>query len=147
MQAKVLDPRLGRDFPLPGYATAGSAGLDLRAMLPQDTLLAAGETLLVPTGIALYLGEPTRCGLIVPRSGLGTKSGIVLANLTGVIDSDYQGPIMVPLWNRGQGDFLIRVGMRIAQLLVMPVERVALEVCTKFPPSARGEGGFGSTGD
>ena len=144
---KILDPRLreGR-YALPAYATEGSAGLDLRAMPEQDTWLKAGETLLCPTGIAVYLRDPNLCATVLPRSGLGFKHGIVLGNLTGLIDSDYQGPLMVPLWNRSDTDYLIPVGERIAQMVIVPIVRASFKVVEDFEKSPRSEGGFGSTG-
>lgn len=146
LQAKVLDPRLGRDFPLPQYATPGSAGLDLRAMLQQDTLLEPGQTLLIPTGLAIYINDPTLAALILPRSGLGHKHGIVLGNLVGLIDSDYQGELMVSCWNRGQDTFSISVGERIAQLVLVPVVQAQFELVEHFTASPRGAGGFGHSG-
>ncbi|MUT71870.1 dUTP diphosphatase [Stutzerimonas frequens] len=146
LQAKILDPRLGRDFPLPEYATPGSAGLDLRAMLQQDTVLEPGQTLLIPTGLAIYIADPTLAALILPRSGLGHKHGIVLGNLVGLIDSDYQGELMVSCWNRGQSAFSIAVGERIAQLMLVPVVQARFELVDNFDSSDRGAGGFGHSG-
>lgn len=146
LQAKILDPRLGRDFPLPDYATSGSAGLDLRAMLQNDTVLQPGQTLLIPTGLSIYIADPGLAALILPRSGLGHKHGIVLGNLVGLIDSDYQGELMVSCWNRGLSDFTIAVGERIAQLVLVPVVQARFEVVTEFVPTERAEGGFGHTG-
>ncbi|KTC42299.1 deoxyuridine 5'-triphosphate nucleotidohydrolase [Pseudomonas putida] len=204
LQAKILDPRLGQDFPLPHYATPGSAGLDLRAMLQQDTLLAPGQTLLIPTGLSIYIGDPglaamilPRSGLghkhgivlgnlvglidsdyqgeldtllapgqtlliptglsiyigdpglaamILPRSGLGHKHGIVLGNLVGLIDSDYQGELMVSCWNRGDSEFTLTVGERIAQLVLVPVVQAHFELVESFDESQRGTGGFGHSG-
>ncbi|WP_444815313.1 dUTP diphosphatase [Stutzerimonas frequens] len=146
LQAKILDPRLGRDFPLPGYATPGSAGLDLRAMLQQDTVLEPGQTLLIPTGLAIHIADPTLAALILPRSGLGHKHGIVLGNLVGLIDSDYQGELMVSCWNRGQSAFSIAVGERIAQLMLVPVVQARFELVDNFDSSDRGAGGFGHSG-
>ncbi|MBU6246618.1 MAG: dUTP diphosphatase [Xanthomonadaceae bacterium] len=143
---KILDPRMGDSIPLPQAATAGSAGMDLRAALDAPATLAPGETLLVPTGLAIHIGDPGWCGLIVPRSGLGHKQGLVMGNLVGVIDADYQGPLMVSCWNRGTGPVTIGVGDRIAQLLLVPVGQARLTVVTDFAPSERGQGGFGSTG-
>ncbi len=143
---KILDKRLEGLFDLPSYATAGSAGLDLRAMVQEDTLLKAGESLLCPTGIAIHLKDPNVCAMVVPRSGLGFKHGIVLGNLVGIIDSDYQGELMVPLWNRSNEDFLIKAGDRIAQMLIVPVLKAKFNVVGKFDESSRSEGGFGSTG-
>lgn len=143
---KILDPRLGDSIALPQAATAGSAGMDLRAALDAPATLAPGETLLVPTGLAIHIGDPGWCGLIVPRSGLGHKQGLVMGNLVGVIDADYQGPLMVSCWNRGTAAVTIGVGDRIAQLLLVPVGQARLAVVDDFAPSARGQGGFGSTG-
>ncbi|KZX65220.1 dUTP diphosphatase [Stutzerimonas frequens] len=146
LQAKILDPRLGRDFPLPEYATPGSAGLDLRAMLQQDTVLEPGQTLLIPTGLAIHIADPTLAALVLPRSGLGHKHGIVLGNLVGLIDSDYQGELMVSCWNRGQSAFSIAVGERIAQLMLVPVVQARFELVDNFDSSDRGAGGFGHSG-
>ncbi|WP_313409076.1 dUTP diphosphatase [Stutzerimonas kunmingensis] len=146
LQAKILDPRLGQDFPLPEYATPGSAGLDLRAMLQSDTVLEPGQTLLIPTGIAIHIGDPGLTALILPRSGLGHKHGIVLGNLVGLIDSDYQGELMVSCWNRGQSAFTIAVGERIAQLMLVPVVQARFELVDSFDSSDRGAGGFGHSG-
>ncbi|GAB6390120.1 dUTP diphosphatase [Stutzerimonas marianensis] len=146
LQAKVLDPRLGRDFPLPTYATAGSAGLDLRAMLQQDLVLEPGQTVLLPTGLSIHIGDPTLAALILPRSGLGHKHGIVLGNLVGLIDSDYQGELMVSCWNRGQSSFTIAVGERVAQLMLVPVIQAQFELVSEFDSSDRGAGGFGHSG-
>jgi len=143
---KVLDPRLGRDFPLPDYATASSAGMDLRALCDGTLVLAPGEAQLVPTGMAIHIGDPGLCAVILPRSGLGHKQGLVLGNLVGLIDADYQGPLMVSLWNRGGNKQSIEVGDRIAQLVFMPVARVRFTVVEQFEQSARGVGGFGHTG-
>ena len=146
VELKILDPRLGDAIALPEPATAGSAGMDLRAALEAPLTLAPGETALVPTGFALHIGDPNWCALIVPRSGLGHKHGLVMGNLVGVIDADYQGPLMVSCWNRGSADVTIGVGDRIAQLLLVPVAQARLNVVAEFTPSARGQGGFGSTG-
>ncbi len=146
LQAKILDPRLGRDFPLPEYATPGSAGLDLRAMLQQDTVLEPGQTLLIPTGLAIHIADPTLAALVLPRSGLGHKHGIVLGNLVGLIDSDYQGELLVSCWNRGQSAFTIAVGERIAQLMLVPVVQARFELVDSFDSSDRGAGGFGHSG-
>ena len=146
LQAKILDPRIGTDFPLPQYATPGSAGLDLRAMLEQDTVIKPGETLLIPTGLSVYIGDPGLAALILPRSGLGHKHGIVLGNLVGLIDSDYQGPLMVSCWNRGQADFTMVVGERLAQLVLVPVVQAHFELVEEFDETQRGTGGFGHSG-
>lgn len=146
LQAKILDPRLGQDFPLPHYATPGSAGLDLRAMLQQDTVLAPGQTLLIPTGLSIYIGDPALAAMILPRSGLGHKHGIVLGNLVGLIDSDYQGELMVSCWNRGHSAFTLTVGERIAQLVLVPVVQAHFELVDSFDESQRGTGGFGHSG-
>ena len=146
LQAKILDPRLGQDFPLPEYATPGSAGLDLRAMLQQDAVLEPGQTLLIPTGLAIHIGDPGLAALILPRSGIGHKHGIVLGNLVGLIDSDYQGELMVSCWNRGQSAFTIAVGERIAQLMLVPVVQARFELVDSFDSSDRGAGGFGHSG-
>jgi dUTP pyrophosphatase len=146
LQIKVLDPRLGSDFPLPNYATAGSAGLDLRAMLDQPLELQPGATELLPTGLAIHIGEPGIAAMILPRSGLGHNHGIVLGNLVGLIDSDYQGELLVSCWNRGQKTFQIAVGERIAQLVLVPILRAHFELVDSFTASDRGTGGFGHTG-
>lgn len=146
VELKVLDTRLGVSIPLPQAATPGSAGMDLRAALDRPLTLAPGETALVPTGIAIHIGDPGWCGLIVPRSGLGHKHGLVMGNLVGVIDADYQGPLFISCWNRGTEPYTMAVGDRIAQLLLVPVGLARLRVVTEFAPSERGSGGFGSTG-
>jgi dUTP pyrophosphatase len=146
MQVRLLDPRLGREFPMPHYATPGSAGLDLRACLDAPLTLAPGQAELVPTGMAIHLDDPTLAAVLLPRSGLGHKHGIVLGNLVGLIDSDYQGQVMVSCWNRGQGAYTIAPGERIAQLVVVPVVQVELDVVGQFAESERGAGGFGSSG-
>lgn len=146
LQARILDPRLGRDFPLPHYATSGSAGLDLRAMLKEDTLIEPGRTLLIPTGLAIHIADPGLAALILPRSGLGHKHGIVLGNLVGLIDSDYQGELMVSCWNRGNCSFSIAIGERIAQLVLVPVVQARFELVDTFDESTRGAGGFGHSG-
>lgn len=146
LQLKVLDPRIGNEFPLPAYATDGSAGMDLRAMLDAPLDLAPGETELIPTGIAIHIGDPDLAAVILPRSGLGHKHGIVLGNLVGLIDSDYQGQLFVSCWNRGQESFRVEVGERIAQLMLMPVVRAEFEVVDSFDESERGAGGFGHSG-
>lgn len=146
LKVRVLDPRLGSTWPLPAYATAGSAGLDLRALPDAPLVLEPGATALIPTGLAIHLGDPGLAAVILPRSGLGHKHGIVLGNLVGLIDSDYQGQLMVSCWNRSAQAFTIQPGERIAQLVVVPVVQVALEVVPAFEDSARGSGGFGHTG-
>ncbi len=146
IQVKILDPRIGTEFPLPDYATPGSAGMDLRACLDQPLTLAPGETQLLPTGIAIHMGRSDMAAVILPRSGLGHKHGIVLGNLVGLIDSDYQGPLMVSCWNRGQEAFTVQVGERIAQLVFVPIVQARFEVVEAFEQSERGEGGFGSSG-
>ena len=146
LQVRVLDPRLGRDWPLPAYATEGSAGLDLRACLAAALVLEPGRTELVPTGLAIHLDDPGLAAVLLPRSGLGHKHGIVLGNLVGLIDSDYQGQVMASVWNRGAASFTIEPGERIAQLVVVPVVQVRLEVVEAFTTSERGAGGFGSSG-
>ena len=146
LQVKLLDPRFGGEWPLPAYATEHSAGLDLRAALDAPLLLAPGETALVPSGLAIHIGDPGLCAVILPRSGLGHKHGIVLGNGTGLIDAEYQGPLMISTWNRGDAAYTISPGDRIAQLVLLPIVRAALQVVDTFEESARGEGGFGHTG-
>lgn len=146
LQAKILDPRLGTDFPMPAYATPGSAGLDLRAMLKEDLTLEPGQTVLIPTGLAIHVADPGLAALILPRSGLGHKHGIVLGNLVGLIDSDYQGELMVSCWNRGTTAFKMAIGERIAQLVLVPVIQAHFEVVEEFDDSERGAGGFGHSG-
>ena len=146
IQLKILDSRIGSDFPLPAYATAGSAGMDLRACIDAALVLEPGQTELVPTGISIYIADHTLAATLLPRSGLGHKHGVVLGNLVGLIDSDYQGPLMVSMWNRGECAFTIEPGERIAQMVFVPVVQVAFDVVDEFVVSARGEGGFGSSG-
>ena len=146
LRVRILDARVGREFPLPAYATGGSAGLDLRACLDAPLVLAPGRAELIPTGLAIHLDDPGLAAVILPRSGLGHKHGIVLGNLVGLIDSDYQGQLMVSCWNRGTEPFTIRAGERIAQLVVVPVVQVELEVVPDFVASQRGAGGFGHSG-
>jgi len=146
VELKILDERVGSEFPLPAYATDGAAGLDLRAMLDETTVIAPGETILIATGIAIHIGDPAFAAVILPRSGLGHKHGIVLGNLVGLIDSDYQGPLMVSCWNRSQQEFTVEPGDRIAQLVFVPVVQAELEVVKEFVATARGDGGFGSSG-
>jgi len=146
VQLKILDPRIGKELPLPAYATDGSAGLDLRAVLDAPLKLEPGATTLIRTGLAIYIADPNLAAVILPRSGLGHKHGIVLGNLVGLIDSDYQGELMVSCWNRGQTAFVIEPGERIAQLVLVPVAQAAFELVDSFHASERGAGGFGSTG-
>jgi dUTP pyrophosphatase len=146
IQLKILDPRVGRDFPLPQYATEGSAGLDLRALLDAPQALAPGATVLVRTGLAIYIGDSGYAAVILPRSGLGHKHGIVLGNLVGLIDSDYQGELMLSCWNRGSAQFVIEPGERMAQLVIVPVAQAEFQVVEAFEDTARGTGGFGHTG-
>jgi dUTP pyrophosphatase len=146
LQVRVLDPRIGRDYPLPQYATSGSAGVDLRACIDSAIELKPGDTQLIPSGIAIHLSDPGYAAIVLPRSGLGHKHGIVLGNLVGLIDSDYQGQIFVSVWNRGQTTFTIQPGERIAQLVVVPVVQVEFDVVNEFTASERGAGGFGSSG-
>jgi dUTP pyrophosphatase len=146
LELKVLDARFGDEWPLPAYATAGSAGLDLRAALDATLVLQPGDTALVPSGLAIHLGDPGLCAVILPRSGLGHKHGIVLGNGTGLIDADYQGPLLVSVWNRGREAFTMQPGDRIAQLVVLPIVRATLQVVEEFETSERGTGGFGHTG-
>ena len=146
IELKVLDPRIGDSIDLPAYATAASAGMDLRACLDAPLDLAAGASTLVPTGLAIHIGDPGLCALILPRSGLGHRHGIVLGNLTGLIDADYQGPLMVSLWNRSAQTYQVQPGERIAQLVFMPVARAGFRLVDDFAASDRGEGGFGHTG-
>ena len=146
VQLKLLDPRLGREIPLPQYATPGAAGMDLRAALDGALVLAPGASALVPTGLAIHIADPGHCAVILPRSGLGHRHGLVLGNLVGLIDADYQGPLMISCWNRSDTAFTIAVGDRIAQLVFLPVARAAFHVVEEFAASERGSGGFGSTG-
>ncbi len=146
IQAQILDSRLGTEFPLPEYATKGSAGLDLRAMLNGDLQLEPGQTVLIPTGLAIYIEDPSLAAMILPRSGLGHKHGIVLGNLVGLIDSDYQGQLQISCWNRGSSSFTITPGDRIAQLVLVPVIQAQLDITDNFMESERAAGGFGHTG-
>lgn len=146
VQLKILNPKLGEEIPLPQYATQGSAGLDLRACLDEPLTVLPGMTHLIPTGLAIYIENPRLAAIILPRSGLGHKHGIVLGNLVGLIDSDYQGELMVSCWNRGKEPFTMAVGERIAQLVIVPVVQAQFEIVTAFQSSSRGEGGFGHTG-
>ncbi|SOD54843.1 deoxyuridine 5'-triphosphate nucleotidohydrolase [Pseudoxanthomonas wuyuanensis] len=146
IEVKLLDPRFGDLWPLPAYATEASAGLDLRAALESPLTLEPGDAALVPSGIAMHLSDPQLCAVVLPRSGLGHRHGIVLGNGTGLIDADYQGPLLISVWNRGHESFTIQPGDRIAQLVVLPVTRVSLQVVDTFADSTRGAGGFGHTG-
>lgn len=146
IELKILDARIGTEYPLPEYATVGSAGLDLRALLDAPLTLAPGDTHLIPTGIAIHIADANLCATILPRSGLGHKHGIVLGNLVGLIDSDYQGQLMVSTWNRGNNTFTIQPGDRIAQLVFMPVVQADFSIVADFDQSERGEGGFGHSG-
>lgn len=146
IEVKLLDPRFGDEWPLPAYATAASAGMDLRAALEAPLTLDSGDTALVPSGISIHLADPHLCAVVLPRSGLGHRHGIVLGNGTGLIDADYQGPLLISVWNRSAEAFTIQPGDRIAQLVVLPITRVSLQVVDTFADSARGEGGFGHTG-
>ncbi len=150
LQVKIIDPRIGKEIPLPEYATDGSAGLDLRACLPAEfnagKTIEPGETFLIPTGMAIYVADPSLAAIILPRSGLGHKHGIVLGNLVGLIDSDYQGQLFVSCWNRGDTAFEIQSGDRIAQLVIVPVVQAEFEIVDDFTETDRGEGGFGSSG-
>ncbi len=146
IELKILDERLGKAIPLPCYATPGAAGLDLRACLDRPLTLEPGETALIPTGLAIHIADPGLAAVLLPRSGLGHRHGIVLGNLVGLIDSDYQGEVMVSCWNRGRAPFTIEVGERIAQMVFVPVVQVDFVQVDEFSPSERGEGGFGHTG-
>lgn len=143
---KILDPRMGADFPLPAPATDGSAGVDLRAMVETPVTLEPGQAELIPTGLSIHIDDPGYAGMILPRSGLGHKHGLVLGNLVGLIDADYQGPLMVSCWNRGQHAYTLEVGERLAQLVIVPVARPRFRVVEAFGSSERGAGGFGSSG-
>lgn len=146
IELKILDSRIGSQFPLPAYATPGSAGMDLRAMLDTTLVIAPGETQLIPTGIAVHVADPSLAAVILPRSGLGHKHGIVLGNLVGLIDSDYQGPLMVSCWNRSNEPFSLEIGDRLAQLVFVPVVQAEFKLVDEFDSSDRGEGGFGHSG-
>lgn len=146
IELKILDPRVGNEFPLPNYATDGSAGMDLRAILDEPLEINPGETHLLPTGIAIHIGDPSLAAVLLPRSGLGHKHGIVLGNLVGLIDSDYQGQLMVSCWNRGDKAFVVEPGERIAQMVIVPVVQPEFHIVEAFEESHRGTGGFGSTG-
>ena len=146
LKVRILDARIGKEFPLPQYATGGSAGLDLRACLDKPLELEPGKAELVPTGLAIYVEDPGLAAVVLPRSGLGHKHGIVLGNLVGLIDSDYQGQLMVSVWNRGRETYTVQPGERVAQLVIVPVVQVALEVVEDFTATTRGAGGFGHSG-
>lgn len=146
LQVKLLDPRLGQEIPLPHYATSGSAGLDLRACIDAPLTIQPGETQLIATGMAIYIEDPSLAAMILPRSGLGHKHGIVLGNLVGLIDSDYQGELMVSCWNRGQQAFTLEVGERLAQLILVPVVQAEFNFVNEFVATERGAGGFGHSG-
>jgi dUTP pyrophosphatase len=146
IQLQILDPRVGEDIPLPAYATDGSAGMDMRACLEEPLTIHPGETHLIPTGIAIHINDPNLAAVLLPRSGLGHKHGIVLGNLTGLIDSDYQGQVFVSCWNRGKDTFTVNPGERIAQMVFVPVVQAEFEIVESFTSSDRGEGGFGHTG-
>ena len=146
LKVRILDARIGKEFPLPQYATSGSAGLDLRACIDQPLLLEPGKAELLPTGLSIYVEDPGLAAVILPRSGLGHKHGVVLGNLVGLIDSDYQGPLMVSVWNRGREPYTVQPGERIAQLIVVPVVQMELEVVQDFAATSRGAGGFGHSG-
>jgi dUTP pyrophosphatase len=146
VKLRILDARIGREFPLPQHATAGAAGMDLRACLTEPLVLQAGAAELISTGISIYVEDPTLAALLLPRSGLGHKHGIVLGNLVGLIDSDYQGPLMVSCWNRGSAPFTVNPGDRIAQMVIVPVVHADFEVVEEFTSTSRGAGGFGSSG-
>ncbi|MGE4350296.1 MAG: dUTP diphosphatase [Candidatus Berkiella sp.] len=146
IKLKILDSRLGDSIPMPSYATEGSAGLDLRACIKEPTVVQPNESILIPSGIAIHIEDPSLAAFILPRSGLGHKNGIVLGNLVGLIDSDYQGEIMISCWNRSDEPFEIEVGLRIAQIVIMPVTQVAFQLVEDFSISKRAEGGFGHTG-
>jgi dUTP pyrophosphatase len=146
VELKILDPRIGKEFPLPSYATHGSAGLDLRACLDAPLTLAPGETALIRSGFAIHIADPQLAAVVIPRSGLGHRNGIVMGNLVGLIDSDYQGELLISCWNRGNDPFTIEVGERIAQLVFVPVVQAQFDIVEEFEASARGAGGFGHSG-
>jgi dUTP pyrophosphatase len=146
VKVKLLDPRIGKEFPLPSHATAGSAGMDLRACLKEPLILQPGDTALIPSGIAIHIDDPGYAAVLLPRSGLGHKHGIVLGNLVGLIDSDYQGEVLVSCWNRGREAFTVNPGERIAQMVILPVVQAKFEVVSEFEESKRGAGGFGHSG-
>ena len=146
IQLKILDSRIGTEFDIPDYATDGSAGMDLRACVEETTTIKPRQTTLIPTGMSIYVADPTLAAILLPRSGLGHKHGIVLGNLTGLIDSDYQGPLMVSVWNRGDTEFSIEPGDRIAQMVFVPIVQAKFEIVDEFTESERASGGFGHTG-
>lgn len=146
IQLKILDSRVGDSMPLPGYASDGSAGLDMRACIDTTLTVEPGETVLVPTGIAIHIGDPALAAVLLPRSGLGHRYGLVLGNLTGLIDSDYQGQVYISCWNRGRAAYAIQPGERIAQMVFLPVAQVRFAIVDEFAPTERGAGGFGSSG-
>lgn len=146
IQLRIIDPRIGSEYPLPVYATDGSAGLDMRALLDEPLVLNPGDTHLIPTGLAIYIGDPSLAAVLLPRSGLGHKHGIVLGNLVGLIDSDYQGQVYVSCWNRGSEAFTVQPGERIAQMVFVPVVQAEFQVVEQFEQTERGAGGFGSSG-
>lgn len=146
IQLKILDPRIGTEFEIPDYATNGSAGMDLRACVNESTTVTPGQTILIPTGMSIYVADPTLAAVLLPRSGLGHKHGIVLGNLTGLIDSDYQGPLMVSVWNRSDTEFTVEPGDRIAQMVFVPIVQAQFEIVEEFVESDRASGGFGHTG-
>lgn len=146
IQLKILDARLGKEIPLPSYATEGSAGLDLRACLDEPYELLPGASQLIPTGLAIHIADPHMAAIILPRSGLGHKHGLVLGNLVGLIDADYQGPLQISCWNRGSNSYVIQPGERIAQLVIMPILRAEFSIVEEFASSQRGDGGFGHSG-
>lgn len=146
VQVKILDSRIGNEIAMPEYATEGSAGLDLRACVEATTSIRPGQTVLIPTGLSVYIADPNLAAMLLPRSGLGHKHGIVLGNLVGLIDADYQGPLMVSLWNRSDTEFTIEIGDRIAQMIVVPVVQCDFNIVDEFAETSRGEGGFGHSG-
>lgn len=146
LEVKIMDTRLGGEWPLPAYATPGSAGMDLRACIAAPLELKPGQTELLPTGMAIHIGDPSLCAMLLPRSGLGHKHGVVLGNLVGLIDSDYQGQLMVSCWNRGDQTFTVEPGERIAQMVLVPVVQADLQIVDEFDASERGAGGFGHSG-